>query len=456
MPAKTSFFALLCCLFMVFAPQVQAQDEPLPPASEPDSKPSPEPQPEDSQAAEESAEILAEDTPEPSEQPETEEPETQAEASPDPRRALGGRNISAYTRRQGFNLLGTTIGGYFDTEFYFPTGRNSYFDNHHLILQVSSYFHERMFFNTEIEFEHGGVLGFGSNDGELKIEQGYLDFQIEDWLILRGGVVLIPVGRLNILHDSDFRDTTIRPLFSQVIVPTTWMEPGLGAYGTFYPNDEWEMNYEVYVSQGLTDQIEDGRGLLGAKPSLAKDNNAGKALSGRVGLSPFIGLDLGLGGYFSAIDAEGRKNLGMVVADASYTLGPWEFLGEAGTVFFDPITRLDTQGQSQTLKGPLWGYYLEGHYHFFPEFLKETFLGQGFEKAVFTAFARISQVDTDASVLNINDRLHLTAGLNYRPTPNTAIKLEYQWCIETQALVTGDPSKEIANDQIVASLAVGF
>jgi hypothetical protein len=293
------------------------------------------------------------------------------------KRGLGGRNITAYTRRQDSQLLGTSVGGYFDTEYYFPTWRTPFFDNHHLILNLT-------------------------------------------------------------------------------VMPTTWMEPGLGAYGTFYPNDEWEMNYDIYLSQGLTDLLEDGRGLIPARPSLSVDNNANKAISGRLGLSPFIGLDLGLGGYFAAIDPEGRKNLGMLVADATYTLGPWEFLAEGGGVFFDPITHLDAQGQSQTLKGPMWGYYLEGHYHFFPEFLKNSFLGRDFEKAVFTAFARISQADTDASVLNYNDRLFLTLGLNYRPTPNTAIKLEYQWAIETEALVKGDPSKEVANDQIVASLAVGF
>jgi hypothetical protein len=378
-------------------------------------------------------------------------PEEEPEAAS--KRALGGRNISAFTR----NLLGnTTIGGYFDTEYYFPTGKNAFFDQHRLILQVSSFLHERMFFNTEIEFEHGGLLGAGTNDGQLKIEQVYLDYQIEDWLILRSGVILVPVGRLNVLHDSDFRDTTVRPLFTSVIVPSTWMEPGAGFYGTFFPNDEWEMSYELYVMQGLTDQLVDGNGLRAARPSLSSDNNNSKAVTGRLALSPFIGLDMGIGGYFSALDAQATKNLSMVVGDFNYVNGPWEVVGEGGVVLHDPISRFDAQGRENILKGPMWGYYVEGHYHLFPDFLKDTFLGNGFDRPVFTLFARLSQVDTDASVLNINDRSHLTFGLNYRPTNNTVFKAEYQWSIETEALLKGDPSKEIANDQFVASVAVGF
>jgi hypothetical protein len=68
----------------------------------------------------------------------------------------------------------------------------------------------------------------------------------------------------------------------------------------------------------------------------------------------------------------------------------------------------------------------------------------------------VSQVDTDASVLNQNDRTELILGLNYRPTPNTVFKLEYQWNLENQAFLTGDMSRELNNNQLIASVAVGF
>ncbi len=365
---------------------------------------------------------------------------------------IGGRNISAFTR----NLLGnTTVGGYFDTDYNFPAQGNSFFDQHRLILQVSSFMHERLFFNAEIEYEHGAILGGGSNDGQLKIEQAYLDFKFTDWLILRTGALLIPMGRLNVLHDSDFRDTTARPLFNQVIMPTTWTETGLGFYGTVYPDDFWEINYEAYLVQGLTDNLADGNGLRSARNSLSSDNNNAKALTTRVGFSPFIGLDFGLGGYLSPYDDTGKKNLGMLVADFNWSNGPFELLGEGGAVFFDPTTQKKAD-QEIPLNGSMWGYYLEGHYHLFPEFLKNSWLSNGFEQPVFTLFGRVSQVDTDTSQLNINDRTRLTFGLNFRPITNVVFKLEYQWNLENEAILKNDPSKEIANNTILASVAAGF
>lgn len=365
---------------------------------------------------------------------------------------IAGKNINAFSR----GGIQTSIGGYFDTEFYIPDGKNSFFDQHRLILQASSIINDRIFFNSEIEFEHGGIIGGGTNDGELQIEQAYLDYKIEDWMVLRGGAFLVPLGRLNILHDSDYRDTTARPLFNRVIIPTTWTETGIGFHGNFLPNDSMELNYELYLSQGLTDKIADGNGLRDARPSLSAETNSGKAISGRVGVSPFLGLDLGLGGYYTPYDEKSQKNLGLIAGDFKYSLGAFEILGEAGFAGFDPVVKTDKDGKTTTLGGGMWGYYLEAHYKFFPEFLKFSFLGKDFDKPVFTLFSRVDQVDTDISKLNENDRTQLCFGFNYRPVPNAAFKLEYQWNIENEAVLKGDYSKEKANNQFIASIAVGF
>ena len=452
--SRSLFASLLLSASLVLPALSQQADSSASPEPAPSAAGAPESTPSENQQApvqtleqiemtEPSPEPTAETVEEPSDQP-------SAEATIP---KIGGRNISAFTR----NLLGnTTVGGYFDTEYYFPEGKASFFDQHRLILQVSSLMHERLFFNTEIEFEHGAVIGGGTDDGELKIEQAFLDFQLFDNLILRAGAVLVPVGRLNVLHDSDFRDTTVRPLFTNVIVPTTWTETGAGFYGTFYPDEFWEINYEAYVVQGLRDLLSDGNGLRGARNSLATDDNAAKAFTARLGASPFIGLDFGLGTYLSPIGNDGKKNLGLFVGDFSWTYGPFELLGEGGVVAFDATTQKNAAGVESPLIGPMWGYYLEAHYHLFPEFLQNTFLSNGFERPVFTLFAQLSQVDTDASQLNANDRTRIVFGLNFRPVTNTVFKLEYQWNLENEAILRNDPSKELANNQLVASVAAGF
>lgn len=368
---------------------------------------------------------------------------------------IGARNINAFSRKA--YSKGTALGGYFDTEFTAPFGGNSSFNQHHLILQVSSLYNDRIFFNTEVEFEYGATINRNTNDGQLRVEQAFLDYKFDDWLNFRAGGLLIPLGRLNVLHDSDFRDTTARPLFNRTIIPSTWTETGLGFYGTFYPNDEIEMNYEAYVTQGINGNIKDGRGLADTAPSLVMDNNNNKALSTRVSLSPFIGLDLGLGGYYAAYDDKDKNSLGMVVADFNYTIGPFELLGEGGFTAFTPVEQKDSQGTvTSTLQGPMWGYYLEGHYNFFPDFLKFSILGKDFNNPSITLFTRLDQVDTDMSQLNINDRTQVTLGFNYRPITSVVFKFEYQINIENQAIIKLDPTKEKPNNQFLASVAAGF
>ena len=47
-----------------------------------------------------------------------------------------------------------------------------------------------------------------SRDGEVKLEYAVMDFRLRDGLNFRGGVVLSPLGRFNLLHDSPLNDLT--------------------------------------------------------------------------------------------------------------------------------------------------------------------------------------------------------------------------------------------------------
>ena len=356
----------------------------------------------------------------------------------------GGRNITAFDRKAQ-----TGVGGYYDIEFVQPlNGKISTFDQHRLILQASSYLHDNLFFNTEIEFEHGGLINALTNDGELKIEQAWADYRIDDLLVARGGVVLIPFGIVNVLHDSDFRETTTRPLMASTIIPTTWMDAGFGFHGVGYPTEQMQVSYDAYVTNGLNSQISADKGIRSARPSLAKDNNGNKALSGRLGISPWLGLDFGLNGYRGAYDVSGTQQLTMLGADATWTAGPFEVLGEYANIMTDGGTF--TSGTTTTaIPLGMQGYYVEGRYRFFPEFLQSSFLGRGggFDRATFTAFGRYGGADTDLSTAGKTDRNEAVIGLNYRPVPTFVGKLEYQQILDGTGKSDG---------AIWSSIAVGF
>ncbi|MFN8672415.1 MAG: hypothetical protein U0457_10115 [Candidatus Sericytochromatia bacterium] len=368
--------------------------------------------------------------------------------------------VNAYTRKLSLNNSTVSLGGYFDTEYVFPFGKNSFFDQHRLVLQASSLYNDRLFFNTEIEIEHGGISD--ENKGEVAIEQAFLDYKLINGLNLRTGIVLITLGRLNVYHDSDLRQTTSRPLFNRYIVPTTWSEPAAGLYGSISPDDSWELSYDLYVSQGLIDKISEEDGIKEAKPSLFSDNNNDKALSGRIGFSPFLGLEAGLGGYVGKVDKADSKYLGMGVADFKYSLGAFELLGEGGMVFMNPLEiKVEAENKDQketvkTIKNPMYGYYGEARYKLAPDFLKMSFLGEGFDNPTITLFGRVDQIDTDMTILNGNDKMQFTLGFNYRPITNVVFKFEYQMNKNLEALLKNDPSKQTLKDQFLISAAAGF
>ncbi len=361
----------------------------------------------------------------------------------------GGRNITAFDRHAQ-----NGVGGYYDIEFvqsFDPRSKGSFFDNHRLILQTSSYMHENLMFNAEVEFEHGGLINNLTNDGELKIEQAWADWRVGDALGLRAGVLLVPFGIVNVLHDSDVRETTARPLMANSIVPTTWMDAGIGAHGVLYPTEDLMVNYEAILTNGLNDQISAADGLRKSRSSLKTDNNGNKAVSGRVGVSPWLGLEVGLNGYYGAYDASGTQGLWMGGADLGWTLGSLELVGE--------YARVGTPGGTTMLAGKtalsavptqMQGYYGEARYRFFPEVLEDTFLGRGggFERATFTFFTRYGAADTDLAAADATDKVEYVVGVNYRPIQTFVPKLEFRRIDEP---ITGK-----SDNAIWASVAAGF
>ena len=126
-----------------------------------------------------------------------------------------------------------SIGGYFDTEYFnvidsdYTTSKAdkaSTFKAHRFILELSSQIHEDILVSSEIEFEYGGYVTNTDEDdntqlGQIKIEQAWVDYKLSDSFVNRAGIILVPFGRVNVLHDSDVRDATQRPIYSKYIIP---------------------------------------------------------------------------------------------------------------------------------------------------------------------------------------------------------------------------------------------
>ena len=151
--------------------------------------------------------------------------------------------------------------------------KGNYFDPHRFVLMPSYKLNDWIFFNSEIEIEHGGVDDKDDSRfrGELELEQFYADVNVNDWLNWRSlGISLIPVGSVNLVHEPTTFYSVHRPIMYKYIIPSTWMEGSTGFFGDIPQVDG--LSYFFLASQGLSDRdgtIQDGsKGVRSARPGL--------------------------------------------------------------------------------------------------------------------------------------------------------------------------------------------
>jgi hypothetical protein len=292
---------------------------------------------------------------------------------------------------------GTIVGGYMDHELFW-NDKNKSFDQHRFVPFLFSEVSDRIHVSSEIEFEHGGNVG---GDGEIKLEFATLDIAFHEAVSLRGGVILSPLGRFNLIHDSPLQDLTNRPLMAREIVPTTLSESGMGLFGTLYPTAATVLTYELYVVNGFNSaaatRLRSGRG------SQKVDNNEEKSVVGRLSVSPALGMEVGGSFHVGAYDDAGNHNLSIFAIDASWNRGAFDLRGEYAAANIDGAVEESRSGS-----------YAQMGYHFLPGVLS-------FPNSIFTAIVRFDHID-----LGSRDETRTTLGLNFRPEEKTAIKLDYE------------------------------
>ena len=359
-----------------------------------------------------------------------------------------------------------TVGGYVDVMYNNLSRQNldnpsrNSFGQQRMVPFIYADITDHIKFATEIEIERGGmnapqgpsststtvagtsvVNGVSFGDGSMQIEFAQLDYLIHEAINLRAGVLLMPVGKFNLLHDSPLNDLVDRPMVSRIIIPSTWFESGAGIYGTLYPTSRSKLDNEVYAVNGMSStagSITD-LGVRNARGSVSRDRNDSKAVVGRVAFSPMLGIEVAGSGYHglyknATTPTNGNGYITIAALDWTLQKGPFEFIGEsAWTTITNPGTG----------PGKMQGYYVQGNYHFMPDFLKKWAPSHFSDASTFTAVVRWEQVDTDTDDRtrflsgggNRRELERLTLGLNFRPIEDTVIK--FDWQFNTQKNATG-------------------
>ncbi len=348
---------------------------------------------------------------------------------------FAGRVVKTATlaERAAAILDRTTLGGYGQHEYMAGRTEVARFRNHRYVLFIYSQISERITHATEIEWEFAGSPLKKDGElsaGEVLLEFSIVDFKLWDWLVFRGGVILVPES-FNLRHDSPTRDLVDRPIAYTTILPSTWFESGVGLHGKLNLGEMQRLTYELYLINGLDARIFDGFGLRAARGSHFEDNNQDKALTGRLAWSPALGVELGIFGYSGEYDkADNRIN--MVNVDFMWRRGALELLGEAVYVsidqgFVEGFSASSSANTRDAVPESMWGFYGQVNYHFQIGPLWEL-LPDDLKNATFTTALRYGGKDTDrARDSAAGDQRRMTLGLNFRPIEAFVWKFDSQW-----------------------------
>lgn len=331
------------------------------------------------------------------------------------------------------------LGGYLQADYRQPMVSGEYnngkLDVHRMVLLMAYRFNDRISFMSEIEIEHAS---------EIYLEQAYLNYRFKNWLQLRAGLLLIPMGIINENHEPPLFNGVVRPSLDYYIVPTTWREIGLGFSGNINPAS---IKYSLYVINGVLG-YDDGPQLNG-KYGIRKGRQ--KGISSIIGSPNFTGrieyfglkdLKIGFSGYHGetqttlnnsvpvddqyAIDQRDSTIVGMTMIgiDLQYFFYGFSFRGQFNYASFSNSEAYNTYSLSD-LGSSMMGYYIETSYNVF-RFCKKT----NHQLIPFIRYENYNTHHTVATGTMKNNAFHreeVTAGLGWKPIYNVAIKADYQW-----------------------------
>ena len=346
------------------------------------------------------------------------------------------------------------LGGYGELDYIFKEANGNgkegnTFDPHRFVLYVNSNLSESITLNTELEWEHGGDSGKGS---EIAVEQFFLDFRVARPLNVKAGLMLVPMGGINLAHEPTNFNSTERPELDKFLIPSTWREMGAGIYGALGS----KVDYQLLVMNGLDgSEFTAKDGLRGGRQKVEVDNNDSKAIVARLEVRPVTNLYTNLSVYRGDSAAVGKPGAVTTIAafDGKYSLGKAELSGEYVLIDQKHPERLN----ATTIGDRMSGYWVEGAYHVLPESLKQGKLVD----ADVVAFVRYSAFDTQQGTLvdpskasGLYDRNYTTVGVVFKPVTTVSIKADYQ--IYDDHRSAAEKNMALDNDKFQVTLGFVF
>ncbi len=166
-------------------------------------------------------------------------------------------------------------------------------DFHRFVLFLGHEFDDRTRLFSELELEHS--VASADDEGEVELEQAYIEHDLTGSQHARAGMFLVPVGILNEHHEPDAFYGVERNPVETAIIPTSWREAGIGLRGDLAPG----IGYDVAVHSGLkTDLMGDAFVIREATQEGSHAVAEDPAMTARIKYTAIPGLELALSGQY--------------------------------------------------------------------------------------------------------------------------------------------------------------
>jgi hypothetical protein len=299
----------------------------------------------------------------------------------------------------------TTVGGYGELHYNnLSNGQGKdkkVLDLHRFVIFVNHEFNDDIRFFSEFEIEHAFIKDTedGSSNGEVEVEQAYVQFDIGENSKIDAGVFLIPVGILNETHEPPTFYGVERNPVEKNIIPATWWEGGAMLSGHY----DSGFSYDLALTSGL----DGGTDIRDGRQKTSKANADNLAATGRIKYTGIRGLELAatvqLQDDMTQDSSDNIDGATLVEAHARWNIADFTLTGLYGRWDIDGADALAAQKDIQD------GGYIEASYKVNPKF---------------GIFVRQNEWDNGGTGETSESQTDI--GFNYWPHENVVLKADYQ------------------------------
>jgi len=314
----------------------------------------------------------------------------------------------AVDQKQTASVSKTHIGGYGELHYNNLEDKSSgtkknEIDFHRFVLFFGHEFNQKTRFFSEVELEHS-IAGDGKN-GEIELEQAYIEHDMRVNLSGKAGLFLLPVGILNETHEPNTFYGVERNQIEKNIIPTTWWAGGLGLTGKFARGWSWD----AAATSGLKTSADDNYKPRNGRQKVSKAVANNGALTGRLKWTGMPGLELA-----ASLQYQDDITQGEDPSAGAATLAETHLVLERGAFALRALYaqwNLDGDGPASTGADKQLGWYIEPAWRI---------------NQAFGLFARYEQWDNTAGAQIDSQYTQSSLGANYWLNEHVVFKFDLQ------------------------------